>query len=280
MKQRPKPLPPALPREEWDFTKVPPHEVVGCFWWEYARSAPAVAKAVECLMRADGERAAAYTSSPARVIGNKLLLLLSWFNLITAGPIFPQCSWVRFRTITALPTKHRFADMWMDFVANSAAPVICSGPAISVDRDSLKAWNEKGDVYDLTLPILGGTSAARGETRTSTLVTIDWTYSDQQIVNIFKHNLVRLRPKKDFPPPRRAKARSLTGLHPLTSSAGGAVDPPDYQAELGWLSVLRRRNAVSSWTNYLHLYPANTALRDLKAQCRWARQRVKWFEMS
>ncbi|MCE9609883.1 MAG: hypothetical protein K8R23_06700 [Chthoniobacter sp.] len=31
------PKPPALQREEWDFTKVPNSELAGCCWWEYAR---------------------------------------------------------------------------------------------------------------------------------------------------------------------------------------------------------------------------------------------------
>jgi len=29
--------PPALEREEWDFSKVPNNELAGCCWWEYAR---------------------------------------------------------------------------------------------------------------------------------------------------------------------------------------------------------------------------------------------------
>lgn len=240
-----------LAREEWDFTNIAATEAeqVGCFWWEYARSSPEVRKLI------DDYRKHATPTSLCAVIRSKAADFMgptAITYLLEIGPsqkpLFPHASWATVRKIGSNVAGASWADVWCSLVDTTlSAPVL----AVMPDRYLASAAELKdrcgtdGRVVGVTfkLPLLGGPSPQQPESRTSFLCTANWHYSNQQLVDAFKAQLTKLRPKH-FPNPGRA--RRLSGMKAHISFK--------YDAALLWLSVLRRREKCGSWDEYRSLY--------------------------
>jgi len=241
---------------------IPNHFVEAAFWWEYLRSSPEAVAAIQRTLtptywpRRD-------RSLVARVVHPGLLLVLGpGLKNHFGRKVFPQMSWMEAMQTRSIPRDEypifSAADLWAEQIdfAKPRAVELTSFPKHDLDDDDSESkrrqWGEHKNYH----------------------IEVNWEFTDKQVTQSFKEELVRLRPKNS-PTPRV----------PYKSTLNKTILPVRPRSALGWLYILRARATCSSWRsfnehykkeicNVVHSMPAE---QELMSRCRRARQIIGWL---
>ena len=278
---------PALPEADWMFDEdaMDARELNACYWWEYCRSSVAVRSAVRDMTTAEGwERG--FKRAAASVVTFGAINFLRSINKRFGAEVFPATSWKVFKNmkvgvmVGASNGKRGDPDgaqlagfQWMSLLETLPPPPIkISEAGIGVRSGQIHASAQEVEDdstgYIVTLPILGGAARGQVDARTSRLLTIDWSFSNQEIEEAFRAYLETPagRPA-EFPNPRRG----------MRVAPNGSKEEESQKAALGWLSIWRRKQ-VCSWSRFESLYPGESSERaELRRKCRKAEAILRRF---
>ncbi len=228
--------------EEYEFSRLTDKDgefradlPVAC-WWEYLRESVR-ARAAVAEYRKDGNSGLLPAElEPVRnITGTSLLIALSTVS------DFPSTPWLSLPA-PAREAAHAVVD---HYGLTPAAWITADGfCALQNEIESTK----RPGVFTVTLPILGGSNRARGASRRSVLMTVNWTANDEQIADAVRDWLIKNRPKDCANPHRRPRL-----------SGGNLRFPAQYADALRWLTPLRLYHAIGSWKSVAaEVTPAKT----------------------
>jgi len=220
--------PPAPPDddEEYEFSRLTKdkaefaEELPAACWWEYLRESER-ARAAVAQYRSGSVLLSLNIETIRNIVGGTILSELAF-----ACPSFPSGPWLGLKG-----NERRLA---FDIVNRSLTP------AAWITADTFSAFNsqamEPSGPRNVSLPILGGSAGARGTSRRSVLMTVNWESHDEQILENVGAWLAANRPKTH----RQTKRRPLL-------SGGNINFETQYRAAMKWLAPLRLYKALGSW---------------------------------
>jgi hypothetical protein len=241
-----------LPREEWNFHEISDHEMKLAFLYEYGRRSKMISSSVQSV-RANRSAVVSW-----------LLPVVRWLARI---PEFPKMPWIRIKE-----QKRRWSPILAHRLTEPWAVGLCDVFDENVPTDGM-LFGEAGIEYRFAA------RAIKTEPHESILVLqVNWKAPDASIINGLKQFISDCRPEELRHLAKAARQQVIyDGLNlpfrPVTA--------------LGWLGVLRRREAVKSWKEYVRLYPAQSGKDSLKTEsvmrarkedCRQAKVILRWFE--